>query len=105
MVGGGVAGVSNVAGLERGERRSSPSSSGSHSSLASLCRLLTHLAGGDSTSGGEGGGGVAVFNRGVFLQAGQRQLVMEAADATGCRMRRWQRRLDRAFYSVGASRL
>jgi hypothetical protein len=69
--------------------------------LASLRRLLTHLAGGDSTSGGEGGGGVAVFNRGVFSQAGAvatgdggcgRNWLSHAAVAAAARPRLLQRR-------------
>jgi hypothetical protein len=71
---GGVAGVSGVAGLERGERRSSLffSSSIPRSSSASLRRFLTRLAGGGIASDGERDGGVAadvVHNRGAFSQA------------------------------------
>jgi hypothetical protein len=64
MVGGGIAGPG------RGDRRSSPSFSGSRNSSALLCCLLTRLARGGSASGSEGGGSVAVSNRGAFLQAG-----------------------------------
>ncbi len=70
MLGDGVAGISGVARLERGERRNSLSSSGPHSRSTSLRRLLTCLAVGDATSGGEGGGGVAVYNGGAFSQVG-----------------------------------
>jgi hypothetical protein len=70
VIGVGVAGVAGVARLERGERRNSPSSSGPRSSSISLRRLLTRLARGDSTSGGDGGGSVAVYNGGAFSQAG-----------------------------------
>jgi hypothetical protein len=55
---GGVhgGGVSSAAWVERGERRSSLSFVDSHRSSASLRLFLTRLAGGGSTSGGDGDG-------------------------------------------------
>ncbi len=76
MNGGGVAGTSGVAGVagqERGESRRSSISFCPRSSFASFRRLLTRLAGGDATTGGDGGGGVEVFRGGVRHRLGQRQ--------------------------------
>jgi hypothetical protein len=108
---GGVigVGVAGVARLERGERRNSPSSSGPRSSSISLRRLLTRLARGDSTSGGDGGGSVAVYNGGAFSQSGTaatgdggcgHNCLLHAVVAAAARPRFVQRR--RLFPAVAA---